>query len=295
MQIGFIGLGLMGQPMALNLANAGIPLIVWNRSLEKCNTLCSAGAKIASSAKDVFTQAQTIFLMLANAQAIDSVLERDAPAFQRNVSKRTIVHMGTTSPDYSRMLEQDIRAAGGSYIEAPVSGSKVPAEAGELVAMVAGESEKIKIIRPILEPMCKEVFPCGTVPNALLMKLSVNLFLISMVTGLAEAFHFAGQQGLDTEKLQAILDTGPMASAVSKIKSFKLANQDFIAQASISDVLMNNRLIYEVATNSNIASPLLEVCFNLYTEAERLGHGQSDMIAVIQAIQNRIQVKANPD
>lgn len=289
MQIGFIGLGLMGEPMALNLVNAGIPLLVWNRSSEKYKNLVPAGAQIAGSVDALFNQAEIIILMLANAEAIDSVLGRNSPAFQKYVAGRIIVNMGTTSPEYSQTLEKDIELAGGSYIEVPVSGSRKPAEAGELVAMAAGNPEQIERIRPLLQAMCRKVFNCGPVPNALLMKLSVNLFLISMVTGLAESFHFAEQQGLDLKQWQAILNTGPMASSVSTVKAAKLSNQDFIAQASISDVLMNNRLIFEAARTASIASPLLDVCFNLYSEAEDLGQGQSDMIAVLEAIQKRTQ------
>jgi 3-hydroxyisobutyrate dehydrogenase len=287
MRIGFIGLGLMGQPMALNMAKSGVPLILWNRSVEKYEPFHLTDAQIASTAEDVFKQASVIFLMLANNTVIDSILNRGTPKFTHNVADRTIVHMGTTSPEYSRQLEADIRAAGGSYIEAPVSGSRKPAESGELVSMVAGEAADIDTIYPLLQSMCRDIFICGAVPNALFMKLSVNLFLISMVTGLAESFHFAEQQGLDIKQLQAILDAGPMASNVSKVKSAKLATEDFSAQASISDVLMNNQLIYEAARHSKIASPLLDTCIRLYTETEQLGYAQTDMVNVIKAIQEK--------
>jgi 3-hydroxyisobutyrate dehydrogenase len=206
--VGFIGLGVMGQPMALNLAKAGTPLVVWNRSAEKCEALRAAGAKVATTAAEVCQQAQVVILMMADAAAIDSVLGRSAGApageFAGNVAQRIIVHMGSTSPEYSRALEADIRAAGGSYVEAPVSGSRKPAEAGQLVAMLAGEQAAVETVRPLLKPMCHETIVCGAVPNALLMKLSVNLFLITMVTGLAEAFHFADRHGLNTQQFLAV-------------------------------------------------------------------------------------------
>ncbi len=285
--IGFIGLGVMGQPMALNLARAGIPLVVWNRSSERCESLCAAGAKVASDPDGVFKNTNIVILMLANASVIDSVLGRDTPAFANRIEGKTIVHMGTTSPEYSLALEAVIRAAGGAYVEAPVSGSRKPAEEGQLVAMLAGQSDAIEKIQPILEPICPERFICGPVPNALLMKLSVNTFLITMVTGLAEAFHFAERHKLDVQQLQAILDAGPMASSVSRIKGQKLAAQDYDVQASISDVLMNNRLIFEKARNAKLASPLIDVCYSLYSETEELGHGGLDMAAIVRAIDAR--------
>lgn len=287
MTIGFIGLGVMGQPMALNLAKAGTPLIVWNRSAGKYEALQAAGAQIAAHPNEVFSQADTVILMLANEDGLDSVLGRETPGFPVNVAGHTIINMGTTSPQYSKTLESDIQMAGGNYIEAPVSGSRKPAESGQLVAMLAGEPLNVEVVRPLFQPMCHEVFLCGSVPNALLMKLSVNLFLITMVTGLAEAFHFGEQHGLDLQLLQAILDAGPMASNVSRVKAPKLANREFSVQASISDVLMNNRLIFDAARNVDIASPLLDSCYALYTQAEQLGHGKLDMAAVVQAIESR--------
>lgn len=287
MDIGFIGLGLMGQPMALNLAKAGTRLIVWNRSVEKSETLRAAGAKVATSPAEVFRQARIVILMLANDAAIDSVLGRGTPDFAANVKQRVIVHMGTTSPEYSRKIEADIRAAGGSYVEAPVSGSRKPAEAGQLVAMLAGEPAVVEEVLPLLRPMCHTAIPCGPVPNALLMKLSVNLFLITMVTGLVEAFHFADRHGLDARQFLAVLDASPMASNVSRVKAPKLAAQDFSAQAAIFDVLKNNQLIADAARKSNLASPLLDVCLALYGETMALGHSQADMVAVVRAIEAR--------
>jgi len=286
-EIGFLGLGVMGKPMALNLARAGTPLVVWNRTAAKAEVLRAAGARVAASPAEVCEQTDVVIVMLANSAAIDSALGRGTPEFATNVARRTIVHMGTTSPEYSRELEAAISAAGGSYVEAPVSGSRKPAEAGQLVAMIAGEGASTAAVEPLLAPMCSQRFLCGAVPNALLMKLSVNLFLITMVTGLAEAVHFADRHGLDQQQLVAVLDAGPMASAVSRVKALKLIDRDFAVQASAADVLMNNRLVAEAARNSDTASPLLDVCHSLYGETVALGHGGSDMVAVLRAIEAR--------
>jgi 3-hydroxyisobutyrate dehydrogenase len=285
--IGFIGLGAMGEAMALNLVKSGTPLVVWNRTPAKAQTLAAVGAELADEAADVFAHSQTVILMLADSRAMDTVLARGDRAFADRVKGRTVVHMGTTSPAYSRGLETDIRSAGGRYVEAPVSGSRRAAEAGQLVAMLAGEADAIVDVRPVLAPMCRETIVCGLVPNALLMKLSVNLFLISLVTGLAEAVHFAENNGLDLKQLLAVLDAGPMASDVSRVKAPKLVGRDFAVQAAISNVLENNRLIAEVAREAGIASPLLDVCHSLYTETLALGLGEADMVAVLKAIEAR--------
>jgi 3-hydroxyisobutyrate dehydrogenase len=288
MSIGFLGLGVMGAPMALNLAGAGTPLVVWNRSPDKCEPLRAAGAKVAGSPAEVFDEARVVLLMLAGADAIDSALGRDPSGFDVDVAGHTVVHMGTTPPPYSRGLEADVRAAGGRYVEAPVSGSRTPAEAGQLVAMLAGDPAAVDDVRPVLGPMCRETIVCGAVPNALLMKYSVNLFLVTMVTGLAEAAHFADRHGLDMQRFLDVLDAGPMASAVSRVKVRKLVDRDFGVQAAIADVLENNcSPIADAARRAGIASPLLDVCHALFGEAHTLGLAEADMVAVIRAIEQR--------
>lgn len=293
--IGFLGLGVMGRPMALNLQRrqpAGAPLTVWNRTPAKCVDLREAGAVVAGSAAEVLRTCDVVFLMLADGASVDDVLGRGTDAFAGQVRGRTLVHMGTTSPGYSHALETDVRAAGGHYVEAPVSGSRVPAEGGQLVAMVAGEQAAADAVRPLLAPMCRDAFDCGPVPNALLTKLAVNLFLITMVTGLTEAYHFADRHGLDRDRFLAVLDAGPMASAVSRMKAPKLRERDFAVQAGAVDVLKNNRLIADAARAAGLASPLLDVCHALFTETVAMGHGEGDMVAVLHAIEARTSAGA---
>jgi 3-hydroxyisobutyrate dehydrogenase len=287
--VGFIGLGTMGQPMALNLLRRVPSLVVWNRSPDRSAQLRAAGARVAASVSDLFDAADVVLLMLANGDAADAALARGTPAFEARVSGRTIVPMGTVSPEYSRQLGADIRACGGRYVEAAVSGSRGPAEAGQLVAMLAGDEADIDAVRPLMASMCREVVACGEAPNAIVMKLSVNVFLIAMVTGLAEAFHFASQHDLDLARFVSVLDAGPMASVVSRGKAAKLLSGDFEVQASITDVLYNSRLVTDEARRSGVTSPLLDVCLSLFGEAEALGLGTADMVAVVQAIAARTE------
>lgn len=285
--VGFIGLGVMGEPMALNLAKAGTPLLIWNRTPTKTQTLADAGAEVAPDADAVFARSAVILLMLADDAAIDAVLGRHTPGFAGRVSGRVIVPMGTVSPEYSTGLARDVRAAGGDYVEAPVSGSRVPAEAGELIAMLAGDSSAVERVRPLLAPMCQDIVVCGPVPNGLRMKLSVNLFLITLVTGLAESVLLASRFGLDLGQFAAVLSAGPMASAVSRGKAEKMIAGDFAVQASIANVAENARLVAEAAKAAGVAAPLLEASHDLYDETSRLGFGAGDMAAVIKALEAR--------
>ncbi|MEU5179305.1 NAD(P)-dependent oxidoreductase [Streptomyces longwoodensis] len=287
MHVGFLGLGVMGTPMALRFAHAGTPLLVWNRTPARAEPLRAAGAEVAADAAEVFARTEVAFLMLADEAAVDAVLARGTADFAGRVRGRTVVHMGTTSPEYSRALATDVHAAGGRYVEAPVSGSRVPAQQGQLVAMLAGDEDAVAAVRPLLAPLCRETFTCGPAPGALLMKLAVNLFLITQVTGLTEAFHFADRQGLDRGLFLDVLDAGPMASAVSRMKAPKLLHGDFAVQAAALDVLKNNRLIAEAARAARLASPLLDTCHALFEETVELGHGDADMVAVLHALEAR--------
>ncbi len=286
---GFIGLGIMGRPMALNLLRAGVPLLVWNRTMPKARVLEAAGAEVAPHAASVFARSDVVILMLADGDSVDAVLARGTPEFAGRVADRTVVHMGTTSPAYSAGLEADIRAVGGRYVEAPVSGSRVPAEAGELVAMVAGDFDAVETVRPLLEPMCRDINVCGAVPSALLTKLATGLFLITLVTGLAESFQFARKHGLDLDQFTKILGAGQMASPIMRVKAPKLAHEDFTAQAAIADVLKNARLVATEAAAAGLASPLIEICQALYEETFRLGLGDADMAAVVKALEARTE------
>ncbi len=286
-EIGFIGLGTMGQLMALNLVRAGEPLIVWNRSADKCEPLRAAGARVAMDCATVFSRTEIVVLMLADEPAVDAVLLRGTPEFAARVGKRTIVHMGTVSPAYSQGLEAAIRSVGGRYVEAPVSGSRKPAETGQLVGMLAGEPAAVEAVRPLLAPICHQTVPCGAVPNALLMKLATNAFLLPMIAALAEAFHLADRFGLDRQQFASVINGGQLASPISRIKTHKLAAADFAVQAAVFDALKNARLATEAARAAKTASPMLDLAEELYAETLAMGLGQTDLVAILRAIEAR--------
>jgi 3-hydroxyisobutyrate dehydrogenase len=162
--LGFIGLGAMGEPMALNLVRSGAPLVVWNRSPSKSRSLTDAGATPTADPDEVFASCEFVFLMLRDGAATDAVLARSNGAI-RPVAGRTLINMATPAPGYSAALEADIRAAGGRYVEAPVSGSRKPAEAGQLVAMLAGHPDDVNAVRPLLRRCAGKPLPAAPCPT----------------------------------------------------------------------------------------------------------------------------------
>lgn len=284
-EIGFIGLGVMGLPMARNLAAAGARLRVWNRSSEKYRALEASNVAPAATAGEVLRAVEVTIIMLVNSEAIDEVLGRGTGDFARNLRGRTIVSMSSVSPDYSCALARDIGDAGGHYVEAPVSGSRKPAEDAQLVCMAGGDPADIARVSPMLRHMCREVIDCGPVGNALRMKLAVNLYLNTMLAGLAEAVHFASENGLPLEKFKQAIDAGPLASDVTRVKLPKLIQRDFSVQAAVSDAFASTRLIADAARKAAMATPLLDLSSTLYGRAVELGDPRADMASVVRAIE----------
>ena len=283
--IGFAGLGTMGEAMALRLAAAGVRLVVWNRTPGRCAPLQAAGAQTAPDLDSLFSRCDPVLLMLADAEAIRAVLGVGSPALGQRVGGRTVVQMGTIGLADSRALADAVSAAGGTYVEAPVSGSRKPAEAGQLVAMLAGPPGPAARVAPLLAPMCREVIDCGPVPGGLAMKLAVNTALIAMVTGLAEAVHVAHHLGVPLARLAETLLAGPMANDVLRVKLPKLVAADWSTQAAIRNVHDNCRLILQASEASGAATPVLAACEALYARAIAAGLGEQDMVAVRQAFE----------
>jgi len=145
----------------------------------------------------------------------------------------------------------------------------------------------VEAVRPLLAPICHQTVPCGAVPNALLMKLATNAFLLPMIAALAEAFHLADRFGLDRQQFASVINGGQLASPISRIKTHKLAAADFAVQAAVFDALKNARLATEAARAAKTASPMLDLAEELYAETLAMGLGQTDLVAILRAIEAR--------
>jgi 3-hydroxyisobutyrate dehydrogenase len=204
------------------------------------------------------------------------------------VRDHLLVVMGTHAPAYSCSLEAAVLAAGGTFVEAPVSGSRRPAETGDLVAMLAGaDAAALERTRTLIAPLVRHTVRCGAVPSALTTKLAVNSYMITMLTGLAEAVHLGDRHGVDRRVLAEVLLGGTLASPLLATKLDTLVTGDDQPQALITDVAKNTGLITSAAAATNTAAPLAAVCDRLFGEAVDLGYGGADLIAVIAALEAR--------
>ena len=282
MSVGFLGIGTMGLPMAGRLLASGVPLRIWNRTPARCAPLVARGAVEVESVDALFESCHTIMVMLLNQEAIDGTLQRERRAFGRLVRGRTVVLLGTTSAEYSEALEADIRSNGGRYVEAPVSGSRGPAEEGALIGMLAGDPHAVADVQPLLRSFCRQVVECGSVPSALRLKLAVNHYLIVLVAALAEATRAAAASGVDIEMFRRVLDAGPMASSVSRAKLDKLVTGDFSPQAAIRDVSQIAYLVRQQARAAGADALLIDIATRMFATARWHGLSDLDMAAVLQ-------------
>jgi 3-hydroxyisobutyrate dehydrogenase len=283
--VGFIGLGDMGMPMALRLVETGSKLVVWTRNAAKLDRFQGTSATVAASPRDVFAKSDVIITMLATSDVLDQVLERNSADFATICGGKTIVQMGTTLPAYSKGLETDILKAGGRYAEVPVSGSSVPAAAGQLVAMQAGDPETLSAIEGVIDPLIATKVNCGAVPAALQMKLAVNTCLAGIMFGLVEGTNLARQCGLDMQVFRQVMEAGQMASPVVKMKLPKLVDEDFAPQASVYQTVSNLKMMQGAADEVGAVTPIVDTALGLQEQTLDMGFADKDMIAAIRTYQ----------
>jgi 3-hydroxyisobutyrate dehydrogenase len=273
----------MGLPMASNLLKAGLTLGAYNRSLAAREALEQLGARTFDQPAELFETSDCVFLMLADDGATDTVLGRGTPDLRLRVAGKLIVNMGTHAPGWSKRLEEDVLCAGGHFVEAPVSGSRGPAEAGELVAMLAGQPDDVEQVRELIGPMCRDVVVTGAIPTAMACKMAVNLYLIATVAALAEALSLARGLGLEDGLFSRVIGSGPLGSEVARTKLLKMTSKDFAPQAAIRDVCKNAALVGAAATAMGFDAGLLGVARRRFEAAAEHGNADLDMAAVIAA------------
>jgi 3-hydroxyisobutyrate dehydrogenase-like beta-hydroxyacid dehydrogenase len=275
LRVGFIGLGIMGQPMAMNVVKAGYEVIVYNRSVEKTRPLGDAGAKVASSPREAAEGVDTSILMLAGPEAINAVLDGPDGLLVGMGEGTTLINMSTVSPTYSRKLSEDLKARSIVAIDAPVSGSRKPAEEGALVILAGGPEEKVTELEPLFMAMGKKVIYCGDAGQGSSMKIAANLLLGIMVGGLSEAVNLGQKCGLSVETMLQTILAGPMGCGLFEFKKEMLASGDYAPQFPLKHMTKDLRFALQTGDESGAATPIGSTVFQLYRQS--VGKGLSDM------------------
>lgn len=203
MKVGFLGTGLMGLPMAQRLLAANIELVAYNRTPEKLAPLQEAGVAIAAHPQEAIHASECIILMLTNAAAIRSVLLSEAS--QQQLAGRTVIQMSTITPKESKAIQDEVIAAGGDYLEAPVLGSIPEAQAGKLIVMVGGSTEQFQHWVDLLRNFGSEPMLIGSVGTAAAVKLALNQLIASLSSAFALSLGFVQRQGVEVDLFMQIL------------------------------------------------------------------------------------------
>jgi len=225
MQVGFIGIGLMGLPMAQRLLEAGVSLTVYNRTPGKLEGLKELGAAIAPTPTALIHDCDCIILMLTHAAAVREILLSDPN--RAYLMGKTVIQMSTIAPSESRAIDEEVIAAGGEYLEAPVLGSIPEATAGKLIVMVGGTPEQFETYQPILSHFGSTVRLIGSVGTASALKLALNQLIGSLTCAFATSLSFIQQEGVDVEQFMKILRGSALYAPTFDKKLQRMLDQNY--------------------------------------------------------------------
>lgn len=284
-KIGFIGLGIMGQPMAANVLQAGYELMVYNRTEEKTHTLAEAGALVATTPAELSSWADIIILMLTGPEAIDNVMYAEKGILASNPTAKTIINMSTVPPAYNRTLAKCLKPNNNIFIDAPVSGSKKPAVEGTLIILAGGSQEAVNSQEPLFMSMGRKIVYCGEAGQGSAMKMAVNLLLAVMMEGLCESLNLARRSRLDPNLLLDSILAGPLGCGLFNLKSDMLRRDNFPVQFPLKHITKDLRFVLQTADETGAAVPAAHTAFQLYRQGVNLGNGDLDFAAVKKTIE----------
>ena len=291
-KVGWIGVGIMGMGMANNLAGADHEgLVVWNRSKDRCEELkeklSTSSIDVASSPKEVVEECDTTFLMLSTPEAVRDVLEKKDGVLDGCNEGKAIVDCSTISVEDAKRNSSLVNDTGALFLEAPVSGSKVPAEQGKLIFLCAGNKKVYTDISSYLDVMGKQKYYYGEeVGTGTKMKLIVNAIMGTMLASLAEGITLAEKCGVEADQLVEVLSHGAMANPMFSLKGPKMSArvQDYAVNFPLEHAQKDIRLASLLADELGVGTPVTAAANECYKTAKGLGHSRSDFAAVIESL-----------
>lgn len=283
MKIGFLGTGLMGQPMVLKLLAAKISVIAYNRTESKLIPLQTAGAAITNSPTEAIEYADCLILMLTNAPAIEEVLL----STNTSLNGKTIIQMGTISPEESKQINSQIIEEGGEYLEAPVLGSIPQVKSGELLVMVGGTQAQFEKWSGLLKIFSPEPMLIGNVGTAAAVKLALNQLIAGLTATFALSLGFVENQGVDVEKFMQILRASALYAPTfdKKLKGMSdrnYSNPNFPTKHLLKDI----NLFLAQAQKIGLDTSSLAGVGKVVEKAIELGFADDDYSAIYSAINN---------
>jgi len=280
--VAVLGTGIMGSAMARNLAAAGLRTTVWDRSAAATAPLAAAGAAVAASAREAIADADVVITMLPTADAVDSVMRpQGLSAF---ASGAVWAQMGTIGISATAELADAVRQSRPDvmFVDAPVSGSKGPAETGQLLILASGPTAAEPVARPAFDAIGRKTVWLGDAGQGSRMKLVVNAYLSFLIEGVAEALELGSRLGIDAAGLDEVLEGGPLDAPLADAKLHKIARGDFTPEFPLEWALKDVDLAIEAANGARL--PMLGALSRQWRQAVAAGYGREDISAARTAL-----------
>jgi 3-hydroxyisobutyrate dehydrogenase len=283
--VAVLGTGIMGSAMARNLVAANVRTTVWNRSPAATAPLSEAGARVADSPATAVRDASVVITMLPTADVVNEVIvkEKAVEAFSQGAvwaQMGTIGLAATTEfAGQLRRLRPDVL-----FVDAPVSGSKGPAEAGQLLILASGPAEANVLVNPAFSAIGRKTVWLGEAGQGSRMKLVVNAYLSALIEGVAEALELADQLGVESSKLAEAIEGGPLDAPLADAKLHKMERGDFAPEFPLEWALKDVDLALAAAGNARL--PMLTALSQQWRVAVDDGHGREDVSAARLALAN---------
>lgn len=285
MKIGFIGLGIMGRPMAINLIKHGHALRVWSRRAASMQPLLDAGADGADNPADLARQVDIVFSMVPDAPDVREVLLGEKGVVQGARPGLIAVDMSTISPVAARAIAAEMSAAGIDFLDAPVSGGEVGAIAGTLSIMAGGTAEVFDRVRPYFESMGKTVALLGASGAGQAAKAANQIITGVSVLTVAEAFNFAEKNGVDLARLKDVLMGGSAASKTLEIHGQRMLDRSFAPGFKSWMRQKDMNIVIQTAHELGVYLPATAATAQMYNAVIASGLGESDQTIIIQLLE----------
>ena len=280
-RVAFLGLGIMGWPMAANLARAGFDLSVWTRTSEKAERFAAEhGARAAGTPAEAAEGAGAVISMVVDAPEVEAVLLGDSGAADALGEGGVCIDMSTIAPSAALRIGERLRERGLSLVDAPVTGSRPRAEDGTLTIMVGAEERDFERAGPLLDAMGRLVVRVGPPGHGAMTKVIANTVTAINAAALAEALAMVGKAGLDADAFLEVAGSGSSASTMMELKARPMLDGDFEPLFKLEHMLKDVRHCLAEARDLGIELRLAEVAERLYAEAEAAGQGERDFAAV---------------
>ena len=289
MNVAFLGLGTMGAPMAANLLKRH-SLAVWNRTSDRARPLVDAGARLATSPADAARGADAIVMMLADPIAVHAVVDGPDGVVAGLAPDALVIDMSTVDPATARVTDAKVRARGGRFVDAPVSGTRKPAVDGKLVIMAGGDPADVERARPLLEAMGR-VVPVGGVGQGMAAKLVLNGLGAHMMTGFAAMLVLAARLDLDLRAMLEVIGSGAFSSPLYTSKAPRMLARDFAADFTLALMHKDQELVLATAAEHGYAMPTLATIRDVLAEGIAAGYGDGDLSGIVRLFEDWAKVK----